>query len=120
MLVKATLSLQHRCEQHIIMQCTDFRMFSLPLVCVQYVLSNDPTRILLPFTSSHALSQKGLKQSFARPGSLKVELNLKRGVVCYSCYTFANQMLKSDVCMLSSDNVIPLLKAKEKHFETAL
>ncbi len=41
-------------------------------------------------------------------------------VVCYNCYMFANRVLKSTACMLSSDSVISQLKAKGKHLEVVL
>ena len=34
--------------------------------------------------------------------------------VCYPCYKFFNQMLKSDVCMLASENIVLELRAKKK------
>ena len=37
--------------------------------------------------------------------------------VCYPCYKFFNQMLKSDVHMLSSDDIVLELKAKRESLE---
>ena len=37
--------------------------------------------------------------------------------VCYPCYKFFNQMLKSDVCMLASDDIVLELKAKKESLE---
>ena len=37
--------------------------------------------------------------------------------VCYPCYKFFNQMLKSDVCMLSSEDIVLELKAKKEKLE---
>ena len=37
--------------------------------------------------------------------------------VCYACYKFFNQMLKSDVCMLSSEDIVLELKAKKEVLE---
>ena len=34
--------------------------------------------------------------------------------VCWSCYKFFNQILKSDVCMLSSEDIVSELKEREK------
>ena len=34
--------------------------------------------------------------------------------VCYPCYKFFNHMLKSDVCMLSSEDIVLELKAKKE------
>ena len=33
--------------------------------------------------------------------------------VCYACYKLFNQMLKSDVCMLSSEDIVLELKTKK-------
>ena len=38
-------------------------------------------------------------------------------LVCYSCYKFFNQMLKSDVCMLASKDIVLELKAKKENLE---
>ena len=37
--------------------------------------------------------------------------------VCWSCYKFFNQILKSDVCMLSSEDIVSELKEKRKELE---
>ncbi len=37
--------------------------------------------------------------------------------VCYPCYKFFNQMLKSNVCMLASKDIILNLKAKKENVE---
>ena len=37
--------------------------------------------------------------------------------VCYLCYKFFNQMLKLDVCMLSSEDIALELKAKKENLE---
>ena len=37
--------------------------------------------------------------------------------VCYPCYKFFNQMLKSDVCMLPSEDILLELKAKKENLE---
>ena len=38
-------------------------------------------------------------------------------IKCYPCYKFFNQMLKSDVCMLSSGDVVLELKPKKETLE---
>ena len=37
--------------------------------------------------------------------------------ICYPCYRFFNQMLKSDVCMLSSGDIVLELKVKKEKLE---
>ena len=37
--------------------------------------------------------------------------------VCYPCYKSFNQMLKSDVCMLSSEDIVLQMKAKKENLE---
>ena len=37
--------------------------------------------------------------------------------ICYPCYKFFNLMLKSGVCMLSSEDIITELKAKKQNLE---
>ena len=37
--------------------------------------------------------------------------------VCSSCYKFFKIMLASDVCMLSSEDIVSELQAKKKHLE---
>ena len=42
---------------------------------------------------------------------------LRDGHICYPCYKFFSQMLKSDVCMLSSGDVVLELKVKKETLE---
>ena len=35
--------------------------------------------------------------------------------ICYPCYRFFNQMLKSDVCMLSNEDIVLELRAKNEN-----
>ena len=53
-----------------------------------------------------------LRDTIAFSGSIK-----DGDQVCYPCYKFFNQMLKSDVCMLASEDIILKLKAKKENLK---
>ena len=40
--------------------------------------------------------------------------------MCYPCYKFFNQKLKSSECMLCNEDVVLVLKAKKVQFETII
>ena len=49
--------------------------------------------------------------------SLTSDLKSDDQILCYPCYKFFNQMLKSDACMLPSEDILAELKAKKQNLE---
>ena len=49
------------------------------------------------------------------PDTIAFSDSIKDGdQICYPCYKFFEQMLKSDVCMLASEDIVLRLKAKKR------
>ena len=77
------------------------------------VLSRNKKYIFVSCTDPKRV-ESFLRDTFAFSESIDIE---DGDQVCYPCYKFFNQMFKSDVCMLASEDIIFKLKAKKEHLE---